>query len=201
MLSRLDVCGFFLRDEPSYDPPQDLVDFLQAGPEPVYIGFGSIVIEDPAEVTNMIKEASRRLGVRVIVSRGWSKLGGSEPSSDTIFYLGDCPHGESCSLSPITPSLEFLTHFFSEWLFKRVAAVMHHGGAGTTACGLINGQPTSIVPFFGEYAYRFQYITNFIKSLLITCSSQSAFLGLRRRIQRSGSSARAVQEAHNRHTH
>lgn len=39
---------------------------------------------------------------------------------------------------------------FAEWLFQHVAAVIHHGGAGTTACGLANACPTTIVPFFGE---------------------------------------------------
>lgn len=43
-----------------------------------------------------------------------------------------------------------LSKRLAEWLFKRVAAVVHHGGAGTTACGLVNGRPTTIVPFFGE---------------------------------------------------
>ncbi|EJT69033.1 hypothetical protein GGTG_13430 [Gaeumannomyces tritici R3-111a-1] len=111
----VDICGFFMRDEPAYEPPPDLARFLASGPEPVYVGFGSIVLDDPARVTRAIHEACRRLGVRVIISRGWSKLGGDDPSTDDVFYLGDCPH---------------------EWLFKRVSAVVHHGGAGTTACGL-----------------------------------------------------------------
>ncbi|KAM0583636.1 hypothetical protein ACHAQF_008401 [Verticillium nonalfalfae] len=128
----IDICGFFMRDEPAYTPPADLQAFLENGPEPVYIGFGSIVLEDPARVTEVIKEACQRLGVRAIVSRGWSKLGGTDPSTKEVFYLGDCPH---------------------EWLFKRVAAVVHHGGAGTTACGLINGRPTTIVPFFGDQPF------------------------------------------------
>ncbi|RGP74453.1 hypothetical protein FLONG3_6012 [Fusarium longipes] len=128
----IDISGFFLRDEPSYTPPSDLERFLANGPLPVYIGFGSIVIDDPAEMTKIVKGACQRAGVRVIISRGWSKLGGDESSTDSVFYLGDCPH---------------------EWLFKRVAAVVHHGGAGTTACGLINGRPTTIVPFFGDQPF------------------------------------------------
>ncbi|KAF5643402.1 sterol glucosyltransferase [Fusarium tjaetaba] len=128
----IDICGFFMRDEPSYTPPQDLADFLASGPPPVYIGFGSIVIADPTALTDIIKESCRVAGARVIISRGWSKLGGNDPSTDSIFYLGDCPH---------------------EWLFKRVAAVVHHGGAGTTACGLVNGRPTTIVPFFGDQPF------------------------------------------------
>jgi len=96
----------------------------------VYIGFGSIVIDDPDEMTAIIIEAVRMLGVRALISRGWSKLGAGHQSCNQVFYLGDCPH---------------------EWLFQHVAAVIHHGGAGTTACGLQNGRPTTIIPFFGEF--------------------------------------------------
>ncbi|EHA54186.1 glycosyltransferase family 28 domain-containing protein [Pyricularia oryzae 70-15] len=128
----IDVCGFFMRDPPAYQPPPDLEAFLSAGPPPVYVGFGSIVLEDPARLTDVILEATRRCGVRVIISRGWSKLGGDSPSNQHVFYLGDCPH---------------------EWLFTKVSAVVHHGGAGTTACGLSNGRPTIIVPFFGDQPF------------------------------------------------
>ncbi|EYE98736.1 putative sterol glucosyltransferase [Aspergillus ruber CBS 135680] len=130
--SHIDVCGFFFCDPPNYQPPPDLDAFLRSGPPPVYIGFGSIVIEDPERLTAILLEAVRMTGVRAIISRGWSKLGGSSPSTRDIFYLGDCPH---------------------EWLFPRVAAVIHHGGAGTTACGLRYGRPTSIVPFFGDQPF------------------------------------------------
>ncbi|KXJ86093.1 glycosyltransferase family 28 domain-containing protein [Microdochium bolleyi] len=128
----LDVCGFFIRDEPDYDPPADLADFLAAGQPPVYVGFGSIVLEDPERLHAAIVEAARVSGVRLIISRGWSKLGGDRIGDKNIYYLGDCPH---------------------EWLFKQVVAVIHHGGAGTTACGLINAKPTLIVPFFGDQPF------------------------------------------------
>jgi UDP:flavonoid glycosyltransferase YjiC (YdhE family) len=122
-----DVCGFFFREPPNYDPPPELADFLRKGPTPVYIGFGSIVIDDPERMTTMLVDAVRRTGVRAIISKGWSNLGGID--CEDILFLGDCPH---------------------EWLFANVSAVVHHGGAGTTACGLLNGRPTTIVPFFGE---------------------------------------------------
>jgi UDP:flavonoid glycosyltransferase YjiC (YdhE family) len=127
VLTLSDVCGFFFRDPPDYKPPQSLDLFLQSGPKPIYIGFGSIVIDDPEQFTAIILEAVRLTGTRAIISRGWSKLGG-EPS-DSVYYIDDCPH---------------------EWLFQNVSAVVHHGGAGTTACGLRYGCPTAIVPFFGE---------------------------------------------------
>jgi UDP:flavonoid glycosyltransferase YjiC (YdhE family) len=123
----LDVCGFFFRDTPKYTPPPDLDAFLRAGPPPVYIGFGSIVIDDPQRISTILLDAIQATGIRAIISRGWSKLDG--PPLANIFYLGDCPH---------------------EWLFQNVVAVVHHGGAGTTACGLLNGRPTAIMPFFGE---------------------------------------------------
>jgi sterol 3beta-glucosyltransferase len=128
-LTFLDVCGFFFREDPQYEPEPELQEFLQSGPTPVYIGFGSIVVEDAERLTKIIVAAVQEAGVRAIVSRGWSKLGAGEASQPNILYLGDCPH---------------------EWLFKRVSAVIHHGGAGTTACGLANGKPTAIIPFFGE---------------------------------------------------
>lgn len=123
----LDICGFFFRDPPHYEPPNDLQTFLASGPPPVYIGFGSIVLEDPERITATILDAVNRAGVRAIVSKGWSNLGGT--NNENIFFIGDCPH---------------------EWLFQHVAAVVHHGGAGTTACGLRYAKPTIIVPFFGE---------------------------------------------------
>ncbi|KAJ5014134.1 Sterol 3-beta-glucosyltransferase UGT80A2 [Colletotrichum sp. SAR 10_99] len=128
----IDVCGFFMRDEPSFNPPPDLEAFLSSGHPPLYVGFGSIVVDDPARLTDIIIAAAEACNTRVIISRGWSKLGEGKPNTNDVFYLGDCPH---------------------EWLFKRVSAVVHHGGAGTTACGLINARPTIIVPFFGDQPF------------------------------------------------
>jgi hypothetical protein len=96
------------------------------------VGFGSIVIDDPKALTHTILQAVKLTGTRALVSRGWSKLGEGLQSNETIFFLDDCPH---------------------EWLFSRISAVVHHGGAGTTACGLLNGTPTLIVPFFGDQPF------------------------------------------------
>ncbi|KAJ5153749.1 UDP-glucuronosyl/UDP-glucosyltransferase [Penicillium coprophilum] len=126
----IDVCGFFFRDPPSYCPPSDLREFLQDGPPPVYIGFGSIVVENPQQLIDTVVLAVVKTGVRAIISKGWSGLVGSP--NPNIYYIDDCPH---------------------EWLFQHVSAVVHHGGAGTTACGLKNGRPTAIVPFFGDQPF------------------------------------------------
>nr|RBQ92249.1 hypothetical protein FVER53263_11746 [Fusarium verticillioides] len=127
----IDVCGFFFREEPQYTPPDHIAQFLQAGPTPIYIGFGSIVMDDSARMTDLILTALQRSGARAIISRGWAKLGEGRSAENAIF-IDDCPH---------------------EWLFKNVAGVIHHGGAGTTACGLLNACPTFIVPFFGDQPF------------------------------------------------
>lgn len=131
--AHIDVCGFFFRELPQYQPPPELEGFLGNGPTPIYIGFGSIVIDDPLKLNTTLIEAIRATGVRAIISKGWANLGADDKTKDeNIFYLGDCPH---------------------EWLFQNVSAVIHHGGAGTTACGLLNGVPTTIVPFFGDQPF------------------------------------------------
>ncbi|KAL3480576.1 sterol glucosyltransferase, partial [Aspergillus californicus] len=128
--AHIDICGFLFRDAPTYNPPADLERFLQSGEPPVYIGFGSIVVSDPEKLLNTVLLAIARAGVRAIVSKGWSQISGAPDAN--IYYIEDCPH---------------------EWLFQHVAAVIHHGGAGTTACGLLNSRPTAIVPFFGDQPF------------------------------------------------
>ncbi|KAI5917397.1 hypothetical protein F4810DRAFT_696485 [Camillea tinctor] len=130
--SNIDVCGFFFRDPPAYTPPSDLEKFLKAGSStPIYIGFGSIVVGDPDRLMTMVIKAVKTLGVRAIISKGWSKLTAAE-NDPNIFFIGDCPH---------------------EWLFQHVSVVVHHGGAGTTACGLRYAKPTVIIPFFGDQPF------------------------------------------------
>ncbi|RAL14296.1 sterol glucosyltransferase [Aspergillus homomorphus CBS 101889] len=134
--SHIDICGFFFREEPHYVPSAEIHNFLSGKPAPVYIGFGSIVMEDPVSMTKLIRDALNQLGIRAIVSRGWSNLG-QGCADPNILFIDDCPH---------------------EWLFKHVAAVVHHGGAGTTASGLLHGRPTAIVPFFGDQPFWAQMV-------------------------------------------
>lgn len=122
-----DICGFLFRDAPTYNPRAELEKFLQSGERPVYIGFGGIVVTDPEKLIKTVLSAVAKLGIRATISKGWSQFTG--PPYPNIYYIEDCPH---------------------EWLFQHVAAVIHHGGSGTTACGLLNSRPTVIVPFFGE---------------------------------------------------
>ncbi|KAK4695575.1 hypothetical protein P7C71_g2208, partial [Lecanoromycetidae sp. Uapishka_2] len=129
----IDIAGFvFLDLASSFKPPETLTEFLEAGEPPVYIGFGSIVVDDPDRFTAMIFEAVEKAGVRALVSKGWGGLGDENNVPDNIYMLENTPH---------------------DWLFPRVSAVVHHGGAGTTAIGLKCGKPTMIVPFFGDQPF------------------------------------------------
>ncbi|KAG5742999.1 hypothetical protein H9Q72_000181 [Fusarium xylarioides] len=130
----IDIAGFyFLNLASSYTPDPDLEAFLRDGPPPVYIGFGSIVVDDPNAMTEMIFEAVRLSGVRALVSKGWGGLGADDLGKpDGVFMLGNVPH---------------------DWLFEHVSCVVHHGGAGTTAAGIKAGKPTLVVPFFGDQPF------------------------------------------------
>ncbi|PNY29406.1 Sterol 3-beta-glucosyltransferase [Tolypocladium capitatum] len=130
----IDVSGFYFLDlASSYTPDPDLAAFLEAGPPPVYIGFGSIVVDDPNAMTRMIFDAIRLAGVRALVSKGWGGLGADDVGlPEGIFMLGNVPH---------------------DWLFRHVSCVVHHGGAGTTAAGIKAGKPTLVVPFFGDQPF------------------------------------------------
>ncbi|KAF2260078.1 UDP-Glycosyltransferase/glycogen phosphorylase [Lojkania enalia] len=129
----IDIAGFvFLDLASSFKPPESLLEFLKDGPAPIYIGFGSIVVDNPERFTKMIFDAVKMAGVRALVSEGWGGLGDRDNTPDNIYMLDNMPH---------------------DWLFPRVRAVVHHGGAGTTAIGLKCGKPTMIVPFFGDQPF------------------------------------------------
>ncbi|CAL5386428.1 unnamed protein product [Camellia sinensis] len=126
----VDVGGYcFLNLGLNYQPPEDFVRWIKKGPQPIYIGFGSMLLEDPKKTTEIILEALKNTGQRGIIDRGWGGLGTFPGIPDSVFCLVDCPH---------------------DWLFPQCLAVVHHGGAGTTATGLRAGCPTTIVPFFGD---------------------------------------------------
>eukprot|EP00965_Chrysotila_dentata_P169856 5606910-Pleurochrysis_carterae.AAC.1 len=114
-------------DETPFAP---LLEWLSQGPPPIFIGFGSMVIENPPALANVIMDAARKSGVRVLVQSNWSKIE-TGALKELCFDVGPCPH---------------------DWLLPKVAAVIHHGGAGTTAAGLRLGLPTLVCPFFGDQA-------------------------------------------------
>ncbi|KAI9152425.1 Sterol 3-beta-glucosyltransferase [Blastocladiella emersonii ATCC 22665] len=133
------VCGYWFLPSPlnAWTPPDPLAQFLAVDPaRTVYIGFGSIVVPDPDEMSRVIVASVRRAGVRAIVCRGWSdrlssgkKSAAASTACASILELDSVPH---------------------EWLFPRVRGVVHHGGSGTTAAGLRFGVPCIIKPFFGD---------------------------------------------------
>lgn len=130
---RVDVVGFcFLNLASNYKPPQDLVDFLDKKPAPIYVGFGSLPVKDPNKMTQVIVDAMAHTKQRAIIQKGWGGLGVMENTPPHIYLLGNCPH---------------------DWLFPQCAAVVHHGGAGTTAAGLKAECPTTVVPFFGDQPF------------------------------------------------
>ncbi len=120
------ISGFyFLSLASTYTPDPNLVEFLAAGPSPVYIGFGSIFVEDPDVLTKLIFEAVKKASVRALVSKGWGEFGRDELSiPENIFMLGNIPH---------------------DYLFKHALAVVHHGGEGTTAAGSKFGSTPCII--------------------------------------------------------
>lgn len=126
------VTGYWFTDPPTdWTPPPALEEFLAAGPPPVYIGFGSMSSRRPGETATLVTRALAQAGQRAIILSGWGGLYGTN-LPDSIFALDAAP--------------------FS-WLFPRVAAVVHHGGAGTTAHGLRAGVPSVVIPFFGDQPF------------------------------------------------
>ena len=117
---------WFLDEEPGWQPPVELLHFLQGGRPPVYVGFGSI--GDPAaaeQTTHLVIKALQLAGQRGVLATGWSGMVQLDSLPEEIFVLESAPHA---------------------WLFPRMAAVVHHGGAGTTAAGLRAGVPSVIIP-------------------------------------------------------
>lgn len=122
---------WFLDQESAWEPTSELTTFLETGPLPIYIGFGSMSALNTKQRTKQIIEAIQTTGQRAIFASGWSDLNLYE-FPDEIFAVQSIPH---------------------DWLFSRVVAVIHHGGAGTTAAGLRAGKPTLICPFLGDQSF------------------------------------------------
>ena len=120
--------GYWFMPDEAWEPPAALQAFLAAGPPPVCLGFGSMTASDPARLTDLLVRAVARSGQRAILLSGWAGLG-EAALPPTILPLASAPHS---------------------WLFPRMAAVVHHGGAGTTAAGLRAGVPSVLVPHLGD---------------------------------------------------
>ena len=127
------VTGYwFLEEAEMWQPPLELLHFLRSGPPPVCIGFGSVVTGREGQLARIAREAVEQAGLRAILLGGWTGMGKTGPLTDRILRLESAPH---------------------DWLFPRVAAVVHHGGAGTTAAGLRAGAPSVITPFASDQPF------------------------------------------------
>lgn len=124
--------GFwYLPAAAGWEPPVALQDFLDAGPAPVYIGFGSMAGRNSRRTRAVVEEAVRRAGVRAVLATGWGGIAADAGTGD-LFVLDHAPH---------------------DWLFPRMSAVVHHGGGGTTGAALAAGKPQVVCPFVADQPY------------------------------------------------
>jgi sterol 3beta-glucosyltransferase len=135
------VTGYwFLNEGSDYEPPADLSAFIKKarddGMKLVYIGFGSVVVNDSRKLTEQIINAVQKADVRCILSKGWSDRFDKKDANVPDIVLPSCIH-----------AIRSAPH---DWLFTQIDAVVHHGGAGTTGASLRAGKPTIIKPFFGD---------------------------------------------------
>ncbi len=129
---RIHVTGYwYLKSADNWQPPQNLVDFLASGSPPIYIGFGSMKNRNPEQLTEIALQALAKTKQRGILLTGWGGISNADLPNE-ILKIDSVPHN---------------------WLFPQCAAVIHHGGAGTTAAGLRAGVPTIIVPFLGDQPF------------------------------------------------
>ncbi len=128
---QLHMTGYWYLDQPDFQPSASLIDFLDSGEPPVYIGFGSMAERDATELTEIVLASLLKSGQRGLLLSGW---GGIEQTDlpDTVLKVDSAPH---------------------DWLLPKMAAVIHHGGAGTTAAALRSGRPSMAVPFFGDQPF------------------------------------------------
>lgn len=122
------MTGFLFHDDLTWRPAPELLRFIESGPAPVYVGFGSVHDSDPERTTGLIVDALQRTNQRAVLYPGWAGLGkGDVP--DSVYLLDYAPHS---------------------WLFPRMGAIVHHAGAGTTAAALRAGVPSIPVPHAGD---------------------------------------------------
>jgi UDP:flavonoid glycosyltransferase YjiC (YdhE family) len=123
------ITGYWFLDPPAdWQPPLDVLRFLESGPPPVYVGFGSINVGDSDSKTRLVLRALEMSGQRAVLLTGWGGLT-QLTAPPNVLFVDNAPHA---------------------WLFPRMAAVMHHGGAGTAGAGLRAGVPSIITPLTGD---------------------------------------------------
>ena len=128
----LEVVGYWWPAvSPGWRPPPELVDFLAAGPPPVYVGFGSMVNGND-RLSALIEPALRRAGVRGVIQVDDREAAPVRTVTSDVITIGEAPH---------------------DWLFPRMAAVVHHAGSGTTAAGLRAGVPAVPIPMLADQPF------------------------------------------------
>lgn len=141
------VTGYWFLDEGGdYEPPQELRDFIKRarddGKKIVYVGFGSIIVNDPVKMTQEVIDAILKADVRCILSKGWS---------DRITGRDEPVRPATAVEEPVMPpEIHVIKSAPHDWLFRQIDAAAHHGGSGTTGASLRAGIPTIIRPFFGD---------------------------------------------------
>ncbi len=127
---RIHVTGFWFSEPPQgWTPPSDLVAFLESGPPPVYVGFGSMPSGSAEDTLKLILKALELSHQRGVLLAGWAGIGEDRKLPEYAFGVESVPHS---------------------WLFPRMSAVIHHGGAGTTGAGLRAGVPSIVTPFVAD---------------------------------------------------
>ena len=126
------ITGYWFQENANeWQPPIELATFLENGEPPVYVGFGSMTGRDPEHYAGIVLEALAKSGQRGVIATGWGGMNVMK-IPDNVIVIDSAPHG---------------------WLFPRMSAVVHHGGAGTTAEGLRAGVPAVIVPFIVDQLF------------------------------------------------
>lgn len=126
----LKVTGYWFLDEP-YTPSEEFTQWLDNGEQPIYVGFGSMTNRNPQQMTDIVLKSVEQAKVRCVLLSGWAGIG-NDRTSDDVFVVDNVPH---------------------HWLFPQMKAVVHHGGAGTTAAGLRAGIPSIVIPHFVDQPY------------------------------------------------
>jgi sterol 3beta-glucosyltransferase len=130
--AHVQVAGYWrLPQDADWEAPPALRRFLAEGPRPIAIGFGSMAAPDPEGTQQLILEGVRLAGARAVVLSGWSGMADAAPHAD-VLVLDSAPH---------------------DWLYPRMAAVVHHGGAGTTSAAFHAGVPQFVVPHISDQPY------------------------------------------------
>ncbi|MCL4272190.1 MAG: glycosyltransferase [Anaerolineales bacterium] len=128
---RVHVTGYyFFPHDDSYNPPNELREFLEAGKSPVCVSFGSMVNKNAEKVDEIICESLRQTNNRGIILSGWGSA--KRESTSDLLYIESTPH---------------------DWLLPKCKILIHHGGAGTTSAALRAGIPQVVVPFMADQPF------------------------------------------------